>query len=76
MTAIDRPLGRRSIMAAAGLGLGAGLVADLVPAAAAAAPLWSGEYWAKKSEVALYLYRKRVAPKPRLSRVSKLGKSP
>jgi pimeloyl-ACP methyl ester carboxylesterase len=58
---------RRAVVAA---GLGAALAqgAGLMPAAAKnAAPdaIWSGEYWAKKGEVSLSLYRKRAAaPRP------------
>jgi alpha-beta hydrolase superfamily lysophospholipase len=69
-------VGRRSIMRAAGAGLGAGLIAsgaaraepaaipgDLAPPPGA--DYWTGEYWAKKGNVSLYLYRKRVgAPQP------------
>jgi alpha-beta hydrolase superfamily lysophospholipase len=78
MTHIDHPLGRRTFIQGAGLGLGAGLVSSLAvadatvnPAYAAAetetpkADVWSGEYWAKKGDVPLYMFRKRVgAPKP------------
>jgi len=73
---IDRPLARREVIMAAGLGLGAGLTASLVgsaqaqttasAAAAAAAPgeIWSHEYWAAKGNVKLNLWRKRAsAPK-------------
>jgi alpha-beta hydrolase superfamily lysophospholipase len=63
------PLARRSLIAA-GLGLGAGLAARLAaaqgadstgsaPQAAATGPLWTAEYWARKGQVSLYLYRKR-----------------
>jgi alpha-beta hydrolase superfamily lysophospholipase len=61
---------RRDLMRAAGLGVGAALAGGAARAATAAAPgvgaaLRSGEYWAKKGDVSLYLYRKRVAaPKP------------
>jgi alpha-beta hydrolase superfamily lysophospholipase len=66
MTRIDRVVGRRSVIGGAALGLGAALL----PAAAAAqqpadGALWSGEYWTRKGDVSLYLYRKRVgAPAP------------
>ncbi|MGO8919816.1 MAG: alpha/beta hydrolase [Stellaceae bacterium] len=69
MTGEVREPTRRTVMAA-GLGLGAALAegAGLVPPAAAdEAPetLWSGEYWAKKGDVSLALYRKRArAPRP------------
>jgi alpha-beta hydrolase superfamily lysophospholipase len=36
-----------------------------VPDAPATEKIWSGEYWAKKGDLALYIFRKRVgAPKP------------
>ena len=67
----DNACARRTFMKGAGLGLGLGWIAPAAPALAqtvpadAAAPLWSGEYWAKKGEVPLYLYRKRAgAPAP------------
>src|SRR5438309_8900963 len=70
MTRSDRPLARRAVIKGAGLGLGAGLVAQLSSTATAqeAKPaggaLWSNEYWAQKGDVKLSLYRKRVdAPK-------------
>src|SRR6185437_6469791 len=57
---------RRDIVRAAGFGIGAALAAGPTLAAAPAAPggdaaLWSAEYWAKKGDVSLYLYRKRMA---------------
>ncbi len=69
MTKFDRPLARRDVIKGAGLGLVAGGIAGTLPAQnAAAAPaeeeIWSGEYWAKKGDVPLWMYRKRVgAPK-------------
>ncbi len=62
---------RRAILKAAGIGLGAGVLSGLTSAAqaqvtaAAAAPaaggdIWSNEYSAKKGDVNLYIYRKRV----------------
>jgi alpha-beta hydrolase superfamily lysophospholipase len=59
---------RRSILKGAGLGVGAGLAANLTRQATAATasegPIWSAEYWARKGEVPLALWRKRVgAPK-------------
>jgi alpha-beta hydrolase superfamily lysophospholipase len=59
-------LTRRKIVAGAGIGLGSGLFAGQ----AAAQPLdpgakiWSQDYWAKKHDVSLYMFRKRLgAPK-------------
>jgi pimeloyl-ACP methyl ester carboxylesterase len=71
MTDEDRTMARRTIVKTAGLALGAGLVSELIPAGAGsqittaqpALPdpvIWSGEYWAKKGDVSLYLYRKRL----------------
>ncbi len=65
-------IARRTIIKGAGLGIGAGLVSQLAPPPAlaqgeakAAADIWSGEYWANKGDVKLYLFRKRAgAPKP------------
>jgi pimeloyl-ACP methyl ester carboxylesterase len=72
----DRSLPRRDVIKAAGLGLGAGLVSPLFTANQAEAqasatqsaqanePIWSSEYWAKKGDVPLWMFRKRVgAPK-------------
>jgi len=68
---IDEPMGRRELLATAGAGVGAGLMSGLSPKLAAAAEpeadkgeIWSAEYWAKKGDVPLYLFRKRLgAPK-------------
>ena len=57
---------RREMVAGAGIGLGAGLLARSAPAASAdsSAKIWSNDYWAKKGDVSLYMFRKRVgAPK-------------
>lgn len=48
---------RRTAMIAGGALLG--LAATEAPAAPA---LWSGEYWAQKGDVRLYMYRKRLGP--------------
>jgi pimeloyl-ACP methyl ester carboxylesterase len=67
----EQMLARRTILKAAGLGVGAGMLSGLASAAqaqgaAAAAPaaagaeIWSAEYWTKKGEVNLNIYRKRV----------------
>ena len=70
MEKFDRPLARRTVIRGAGLGLVAGGLASSLPApstSAAAAEdgeIWSSEYWAKKGDVPLWMYRKRVgAPK-------------
>jgi Mn-containing catalase len=68
----DHALARRAILKGASLGVGAGLVsaftahAQISAAGAAQASdgaIWSAEYWAKKGDVALNLWRKRGAPK-------------
>jgi pimeloyl-ACP methyl ester carboxylesterase len=60
---------RRTILKAAGAGVGAGLLSGFAGAAhaegmATAAPLagdiWSQEYWTQKGDVKLYIFRKRV----------------
>ena len=66
---INQSLGRRSLMKGAGLGLVAGGLAATLPAQSAGAAgeggeIWSSEYWAKKGDVPLWMFRKRVgAPK-------------
>src|SRR3954466_16277919 len=72
MTDLDHKLARRALLKGAGLGVSAGVVAALGagPAQAAAQPseggeIWSSEYWAKKGDVPLWMYRKRLgSPKP------------
>jgi pimeloyl-ACP methyl ester carboxylesterase len=62
----SEPASRRTILKAAGLGVGAGMLSGLASAAqaqaqtAAAGDIWSAEYWTKKGEVNLNIYRKRV----------------
>jgi len=55
---------RRTLMKVAGSGLAAGALAKLAPRSAAAQPTignpWTAEYWAKKGDVSLYLFRKRA----------------
>ena len=66
---INQPLGRRTLMKGAGLGLVAGGLSATLPAPGASAAteggeIWSSEYWAKKGDVPLWMFRKRVgAPK-------------
>src|SRR5712671_3829692 len=61
----ESPPSRRALMKVAGSGLVAGALGKVVPASAAAQPTnakpWSAEYWAKKGDVSLYLFRKRAA---------------
>ena len=51
---------RRAVMTAAGLGLGAALTGTAL-AQQGSEGFWTREYWAKKGEVSLYLFRKRLA---------------
>jgi pimeloyl-ACP methyl ester carboxylesterase len=62
MTHLENPLARRAVIKGAGLGLVAGALADALPAKAAAdgGEIWSKEYWAKKGDVPLWMYRKRI----------------
>ena len=70
MTETNQSLGRRALIKGAGLGLVAGGVsAALATQSAAAATqsseIWSSEYWAKKGDVPLWMFRKRLgAPRP------------
>ena len=67
MTESDRVLPRRAVLKTAGLGVGAGLFSGVsAPAqAAATSDIWSAEYWAKKGDVPLCIFRKRLgAPRP------------
>ena len=67
MTHLENPLVRRDVIMGAGLGLIVGTFADALPAQAApveGSEVWSNEYWAKKGDVPLWMYRKRLgAPK-------------
>jgi pimeloyl-ACP methyl ester carboxylesterase len=67
MTHSDHALPRRTLIKGAGLGLMAGALADAAPVQAEpveGSRIWSGEYWAKKGDVPLWMYRKRLgAPK-------------
>jgi pimeloyl-ACP methyl ester carboxylesterase len=69
----DHPVARRTVIKSAGLSIGAGLASGITAAnaqtamadAAAAAQsqpaeVWSGEYWAHKGNVKLYVFRKRI----------------
>jgi alpha-beta hydrolase superfamily lysophospholipase len=66
MSESDPALPRRAILKSAGLGVGVGLLSGLPIGAqtAGGGMIWSAEYWAKKGDVPLYMYRKRLgAPK-------------
>jgi pimeloyl-ACP methyl ester carboxylesterase len=71
MKRLDHPLPRRAVIKGAGLGIVAGSLAGVLPTPEAVAAtvdggdIWSGEYWARKGDVPLWIYRKRLgAPKP------------
>src|SRR4051795_12636441 len=70
MTDLDHQLPRRAVIKGAGLGVVAGAFGalparDAVAATADGQEIWSNEYWAKKGDVPLWMYRKRLgAPKP------------
>src|SRR5436309_13957433 len=70
MTRLDQGLPRRSVIKGAGLGLVAAGLAGALPTARADAStleggeIGSSEYWAKKGDIPLWMYRKRLgAPK-------------
>src|SRR5258708_36594775 len=67
MTHLEISFARRTVIKGAGIGLIAGTlpVSAQTPAAAPdAGSIWSGEYWAKKGDVPLWMFRKRHgAPK-------------
>jgi alpha-beta hydrolase superfamily lysophospholipase len=66
----NQSLPRRTVIKGAGLGLVAGGISAALPTESAVAAteggeIWSSEYWAKKGDVPLWMFRKRVgAPKP------------
>jgi pimeloyl-ACP methyl ester carboxylesterase len=66
---LNQSLGRRAVIKGAGLGLVAGGISAALPAQTAGAAtegseIWSSEYWTKKGDVPLWMFRKRVgAPK-------------
>ncbi len=66
MTNFDRPLARRAVIKGAGLGFVAGGLADALPTQSAVAAtaegddISSSEYWAKKGDIPLWMYRKRL----------------
>src|SRR5580693_8664189 len=65
LPAANLSLARRDMILAAGAGLAGGLLAGATaqaqtPAAAAEADFWTAEYTAKKGDVSLQMYRKRI----------------
>lgn len=66
MSEFDPAVPRRTVLKSAGLSVSAGLLSSLPVATQASSEgeIWSAEYWAKKGDVKLNLWRKRVgAPK-------------
>ena len=70
MTQSGYPLARRALLRGIGVGgLGLGVAAAIPAQAATAVPseggeLWSNEYWTKKGDIPLWMFRKRIgAPK-------------
>src|SRR3974377_1299004 len=67
MSKPEQELARRTVIKSAGLRLVAGPIAAALPASAMAGDggeIWSSEYWAKKGDVPLWMFRKRLgAPK-------------
>jgi pimeloyl-ACP methyl ester carboxylesterase len=68
---LNQLLARRAVIKGAGLGLVAGGMAGALPVQNADAAtvdgseIWSSEYWTKKGDIPLWMYRKRLgAPKP------------
>jgi len=72
MTQLDHKVARRTLLKGASLGVGAGVAAALGTGAGQAAAaerseggeIWSSEYWTRKGDVPLWMFRKRLgAPK-------------
>ena len=68
MNYLNQLLARRAVIKGTGLGLVAGGLASTLPAQSAGAAdggeIWSSEYWTKKGDIPLWMFRKRVgAPK-------------
>jgi pimeloyl-ACP methyl ester carboxylesterase len=59
----DHTIARRTVIAGAGAGLVSGLIVSEANAQAKPEPVRS-EYAARKGDISLYLFRKRIAPKP------------
>ena len=68
MKYLNQLLARRAVIKGTGLGLVAGGLASTLPVQGAAAAeggeIWSSEYWTKKGDIPLWMFRKRLgAPK-------------
>jgi alpha-beta hydrolase superfamily lysophospholipase len=60
------PLARRTVIKGFGIGMAAGMTGAIPAQSATALPeeggeVWSNEYWTKKGDVPLWMYRKRIA---------------
>jgi alpha-beta hydrolase superfamily lysophospholipase len=60
------PLARRTVIKGFGIGMAAGMTGAIPAQSATAVPeeggeIWSNEYWTKKGDVPLWMYRKRIA---------------
>ena len=69
MNYLHQLLARRAVIKGTGLGLVAGGLASMLPVqnavAAQGGDIWSSEYWTKKGDIPLWMFRKRLgAPKP------------
>jgi pimeloyl-ACP methyl ester carboxylesterase len=67
MSKFEPTLPRRTVLKSAGLAAGAGILSGLTGPvqAASTTEIWSAEYWARKGDVKLNLWRKRArAPNP------------
>ena len=70
MTHSEYPLARRTLIKGIGAGVAAGMAGATPAHAATETPaqggeIWSSEYWTKKGDIPLWMYRKRIgAPKP------------
>ena len=58
----DAALPRRTVLKGAGLGVGAGILSSLATSghAGGGTDIWTQEYWAKKGDVPLFMFRKRL----------------
>jgi acetyl esterase/lipase len=69
MTQSEHPLARRTLIKALGIGVAASAAATMPTQAATAVAteggeIWSSEYWTRKGDIPLWMFRKRIgAPK-------------
>ena len=60
----DNTIARRAVIAGAGAGIAAGMVGAANAQSSAKPEIQASEHFANKGSVRLYLYRKRIVPKP------------